>query len=337
MTSLRGDSSSREPLLWVQLLGLAAWPLEALGLLLLLAGGDPGPFPLVERLFCWGLGALLPAVLFWRLPPDPWSLLLLQVPLRGRRERQRRLSGLPFSLGLRLVAAAGSLPLLALVWWADRQGGIAWSLSPLATTPRLLVLLICSPLLALMLWQWHQLVQAIWLLTRPPSLVEASVPLGLEQAQGRRLNLGLPLLLLPPLASPAARAKQPAGRTEPPQSIRDQTPIPVEVQAKAKVQAQAQEPDHADPQAPSAVPEPPTPSSASTPAAGPSQGGADRESSPSAGAPTAAEPAPGAITAAPSTPIETTTTGDGAIAIALAIDEQQPPEDGQGNDLNQQI
>ena len=62
MTSLRGDTSSREPLLWVQLLGLAAWPLEALGLLLLLAGGDPGPFPLVERLFCWGLGAVLPAV-----------------------------------------------------------------------------------------------------------------------------------------------------------------------------------------------------------------------------------------------------------------------------------
>ncbi|MCX5941755.1 MAG: hypothetical protein NTU65_01305, partial [Cyanobacteria bacterium] len=62
MTSLQDAAASREPLLWVQLLGLAAWPLEALGLLLLLAGGDPGPFPLVERLFCWGLGALLPAV-----------------------------------------------------------------------------------------------------------------------------------------------------------------------------------------------------------------------------------------------------------------------------------
>lgn len=209
MTSLRGDFSGREPLLWVQLLGLAAWPLEALGLLVLLAGGDPGPFPLVERLFCWGLGAFLPAFLFWRLPPDPWSLVLVQVPLRGRREWQRRLSALPSSLGLRLGAAAGTLPLLALVWWADRQGGIAWSLSPLATTPRLVVLLICSPLVALMLWQWHQLVQAIWLLSRPPSLVDTTVPLGLDQAQGQHLNLGLPLLLLPLLTSPPARANQP--------------------------------------------------------------------------------------------------------------------------------
>ena len=183
MTSLRGDTSSREPLLWVQLLGLAAWPLEALGLLLLLAGGDPGPFPLVERLFCWGLGAVLPAVLFWRLPPDPSSLLLVQVPLRGRREQQRCLSALNANWVLRVGAAAGTLPLLALVWWADRQGGIAWSLSPLAATPRLLVLLTCSPLLALMLWQWHQVGQAIWLLTRPPSLLDAPLPLGLGQAQ----------------------------------------------------------------------------------------------------------------------------------------------------------
>ena len=272
MTSLRGDTSSREPLLWVQLLGLAAWPLEALGLLLLLAGGDPGPFPLVERLFCWGLGALLPACLFWRLPPDPWSLVLVQVPLRGRRERQRRLSALPSNLGLRLGAAAGTLPLLALVWWADRQGGIAWSLSPLATTPRLVVLLICSPLLALMLWQWHQLVQAIWLLSRPPSLVDATVPLGLEQPQGQHLNLGLPLLLLPLLAIPPAGSNQ---LVEP---------------VAAPEEDLAQAPPHAPISAP-----------------------------------------------APSVGIETTAPGKRALAIPTAIDQQQPPEDRQGSDLDQQI
>jgi len=272
VTSLRGDSSGREPLLWVQLLGLAAWPLEALGLLVLLAGGDPGPFPLLERLFCWGLGALLPACLFWRLPPDPWSLVLVQVPLRGRRERQRRLSALPSNLGLRLGAAAGTLPLLALVWWADRLGGIAWSLSPLATTPRLVVLLICSPLLALMLWQWHQLVQAIWLLSRPLSLVDATVPLGVEQAQGHHLNLGLPLLLLPPLTSPAARANQPV------------EPVP----------APEEDPGPAPPLEPISPP-------------------------------------------ASSVGIETTAPGERALAIPRAIDQQQPPEDGQGGDLDQQI
>ena len=301
MTSLRGDASSREPLLWVQLLGLAAWPLEALGLLLLLAGGDPGPFPLVERLFCWGLGALLPAVLFWRLPPDLWSLLLLQVPLRGRRERQLRLSALQASLGLRLVAAAGTLPLLGLVWWADRQGGIAWSLSPLAATPRLGVLLVCAPLLALMLWQWQQLLQAIWLLTRPTDLLEATAPLSLDQAQGQRLNLGLPLLLLPALTSPAAAAKQPAPRAQPLETAPVPAPTPAPVPASAPALGLAEAAPEAEPS--------PTPAplaeAGRTPRTGPST-----------------------AIAAP---------GDRAAAVPLAIDDQQPPEDGQGSDLNQQV
>ena len=275
MTSLQGAAASREPLLWIQLLGLAAWPLEALGLLLLLAGGDPGPFPLVERLFCWGLGALLPAFLLWRLPPDPWSLVLVQVPLRGRRERQLRLSALPSSLGLRLGAAAGTLPLLALVWWADRQGGIAWSLSPLAATPRLVVLLICSPLLALMLWQWHQLVQAIWLLTRPTSFGDITGPQRMEQTQGQgqRLNLGMPLLLLPPLTSQAAGTNQ---LVEP---VRAPKEDPAQIPSLETISAPAS-----------------------------------------------------------SVPIETTPiAGERAVAIPMTIDEQQPSEDGQGNDLNQQV
>ena len=65
--------------LWC-LLGLAVLPLEAVLLLLVLAGADPGLFPGFERLLTWALGSLGPAVLFWRLPPDLWSLLLLQVP-----------------------------------------------------------------------------------------------------------------------------------------------------------------------------------------------------------------------------------------------------------------
>ena len=275
MTSLQGAAASREPLLWIQLLGLAAWPLEALGLLLLLAGGDPGPFPLVERLFCWGLGALLPAFLLWRLPPDPWSLMLVQVPLRGRRERQLRLSALPSSLGLRLGAAAGTLPLLALVWWADRQGGIAWSLSPLAAAPRLVVLLICSPLLALMLWQWHQLVQAIWLLTRPTSFGDITGPQRREQTQGQgqRLNLGMPLLLLPPLTSQAAGTNQPV------EPVRAPKEDPAQIPSLETISAPAS-----------------------------------------------------------SVPIETTPiAGERAVAIPMTIDEQQPSEDGQGNDLNQQV
>ena len=87
-------SPRSEPLLWLQLLGLAAIPAELLAVVLILAGADPGPVPAIERLLLWALGALLPAVLLWQRPADCWSLLLLQTPARGRREVQRRLSAL---------------------------------------------------------------------------------------------------------------------------------------------------------------------------------------------------------------------------------------------------
>lgn len=196
------NPARREPLLWLQLLGLAALPLEALALLLVLAGSDPGLFPGFERVLAWALGALAPAVLFWRLPPDLWSLLLVQVPLRGRRPDQLRLSALQTALPLKLVAASGSLLLLPLLWWSDAAAGMAWAWSPLNNSPRLVGLLVALPLLALMLWQWQQLVQALWMLTRSAAQVEQTLPLTQSQAAEQRLNLGLPLLVLPPLDLP---------------------------------------------------------------------------------------------------------------------------------------
>lgn len=196
------NPARREPLLWIQLLGLAALPLEALGLLLVLAGADPGLFPGFERVLAWALGAVAPAVLFWRLPPDLWSLLLLQVPLRARRPDQLRLSALQGALPLKLVAASGSLLLLPLLWWSDLAAGMAWAWSPLHASPRLVGLLVALPLLALMLWQWQQLVQVLWLFSRSAEQVEQTLPLSQSQAAELRLNLGLPLLLLPPLELP---------------------------------------------------------------------------------------------------------------------------------------
>jgi hypothetical protein len=63
----------------------------------------------------------------------------------------------------------------------------------------LVVLLLAVPVLALMQWQWAQLMQAIWMQTRPAELVEQTLPLSQEQAAEQRLNLGLPLLLMAPL------------------------------------------------------------------------------------------------------------------------------------------
>ena len=210
------NPARREPLLWLQLLGLAALPLEALLLLMVLAGADPGPLPGFERVLAWALGALAPAVLFWRLPPDLWSLLLLQVPLRGRRPEQLRLSALQTALPLKVLAAAGAALLLPLVWLLDASAGLAWAWSPLSESPRLVVLLVSLPLLTLMLWHWHQLIQTLWLFTRPLALVEETLPLTQAQAAESRLNLGLPLLLLQPLA-----IEKPA-----PQVVRTPEPAP---------------------------------------------------------------------------------------------------------------
>jgi len=204
-----------EPLLWLQLLGVGAIAGESLGLLVILGSVDPGPLPGLERLLIWALGALGPAVLLWQKPADPWSLLLLQAPLRGRRDIQRRLMRLQDQPALRWLPLLGAAVLLPAVWAIDQAGGLATGLSPLASSSRLVVLLLSIPLLALIVWQWQQVWQALWLLSRPPGAILAAEPLTTTEQEQQRLRAGLPLLLLAPLqgASPA-RAAQAVRRPE---------------------------------------------------------------------------------------------------------------------------
>lgn len=231
-----------EALLWIQLLGLAALPLELLLLLVLFAGADPGPVPALERLLVWGLGALLPAVLLWKRPPDLWSLLLVQVPLKGRRPLQQRLSALQAGLGLQLSRAMGAALLLPLTWWADQQAGLATGLSPFGASGRLVVLLISVPLLALMLWQWQQLVQALRLLALDQARVDGTTPLTPAQLEQSRLSLGLPLLLFDPL-----RLDPPAPRVKLPDPVQAQQPEPGGARGDSSPEglAQVEEPEAA--------------------------------------------------------------------------------------------
>ena len=251
------NPARREPLLWLQLLGLAALPLEILLLFLLFAGADPGPFPGFERLLTWAIGALGSAFLFWRLPPDLWSLLILQVPLRGRRPEQFRLSALQTALPLKVVIALGAALLLPLTWWADSHAGMAWAWSPLSSSPRLVVLLLCIPVLALIQWQWAQVIQAIWMLTRPAALVDQTLPLTQVQAAEQRLNAGLPLLLLAPLAfaEPSAPvAPAPQKEQQQPETVAsepEQTASPAETETVVAEESPepAAEPLQAEPEA----------------------------------------------------------------------------------------
>ena len=254
------NPARREPLLWLQLLGLAALPLEILLLFLLFAGADPGPFPGFERLLTWAIGALGSAVLFWRLPPDLWSVLILQVPLRGRRPEQFRLSALQTALPLKVVIALGAALLLPLTWWTDSHAGMAWAWSPLSSSPRLVVLLLCIPVLALIQWQWAQVMQSLWMLTRSSSLVDQTLPLTQIQAAEQRLNAGLPLLLLAPLAfaEPAAPVAPepkatPQYQQEEAEAVTpepEQTDSPAETEAiPAEAPEPAAEPSQADAEA----------------------------------------------------------------------------------------
>jgi len=206
-----------EPLLWLQLIAVGVLPLEALLLLLLLAGSDPGPVPGLERLLCWGLGGLLPALGLWRRPADVWSLLLLQTPVRARRPIQQRLSALQETPVLRVGLVAGSALLLGLLWWCDDHAAIAGPFSPLSASPRLVALLLAAPLLALMLWQWQQLLQSLWLLSRGPGAMDAVAPMLTKDLEARRLCLGLPLLLPDPLPERLPPSRSP-GRAAPPRA-----------------------------------------------------------------------------------------------------------------------
>ena len=184
-----------EPLLWLQLIGLAAMPLELLLVLLLLAGSDPGPFPALERVLIWGMGAVGPAVLLWRQPPDPLSLLLLCTPQRQRSPDQLALTSEPVSLALKLLLASGAALLLPALWWLDTSSVLAHSFALLPGSSRLVSLLAVVPVLALLVWQWQQLVQATNLLIASGDGPATTTGGALEP----RLCLGLPWLRLPGL------------------------------------------------------------------------------------------------------------------------------------------
>lgn len=189
-------SPRNEPLLWLQLVAIGAIPLELQLLRLILAGSDLGPVPSVERLLCWGIAVVAPAVLLWRRPVDWGSLLLVSQPLTERTTWQRKISHCQDNLLLKVVGAAGAVLLLALFWWIDRSSLLIADLSPLRSGHRLQSLLIATPLLAVIFWQWHQLVQSIWLLTRPSMAIEGAIAMSDRQLEDSRFSLGLGLLRL---------------------------------------------------------------------------------------------------------------------------------------------
>ncbi len=192
-----------EPLLWLQCLALGAIPLELLLIRLVLAGADPGPVPGVERFLIWGVGVLAPAVALWRRPADWGSLLFVRQPLASRNSDQLRISASQGGLSSRAAVVIAAVILLPVLWWMDDSAVLASEFSPVSGQSRLVTLLLVSPLLALMVWQGQQLIQAAALLLGSPATVApADSAFRADALATQRTSLGLQLLNLPGLEWP---------------------------------------------------------------------------------------------------------------------------------------
>lgn len=192
-----------EPLLWLQCLALGAIPLELLLIRLVLAGADPGPVPGVERFLIWGVGVLAPAVALWRRPADWGSLLLVRQPLASRNSDQLRISASHGGLSSRVAVVITAVILLPMLWWLDDSAVLASEFSPVSGQSRLVTLLLVSPLLALMVWQVQQLVQAATqLLASGATAAPTDSAFRADAVATQRTSLGLQLLNLPALEWP---------------------------------------------------------------------------------------------------------------------------------------
>ena len=211
--------SRREPLLWLQCLAIGVIPLELLLIRLLLAGADPGPVPIVERLLIWGVGVMAPAITLWKRPADWGSLLLLRLPLASRSSDQLKLSASEGQWGSRSALVGCTVLLLPLLWWLDESAGLIHEFSPLQDSSRLVSLLLTAPLLALLVWQIQQLVQAVLLLVQAPQNDSAAEPWSLDQLRQERTSFGLQVLQFAPLTWPEPPEPTPSPTPEP-------TPVP---------------------------------------------------------------------------------------------------------------
>jgi len=207
--------SRREPLLWLQCLAIGVIPLELLLIRLLLAGADPGPVPMVERLLIWGVGAVAPAIALWQRPADWGSLLLLRCPVASRSSDQLRLSASEGTWGSRSALVGCTALLLPLLWWLDESAGLIHEFSPLQDSSRLVSLLLTAPLLALLIWQVQQLVQALLLLIQVPQNDSTAEAWSVEQLRQQRTSLGLQILQLPALTWPDPPKPTPSPTPEP--------------------------------------------------------------------------------------------------------------------------
>jgi hypothetical protein len=90
--------------------------------------------------------------------------------------------------------------LLPAIWRLDLLSAQMAAIAPLPEASRLVTILLTVPLLAILVWQGQQVIQALWLLSRSHEQLAATPAMTPEGLGRERLSLGLPLLLPDPLS-----------------------------------------------------------------------------------------------------------------------------------------
>ena len=233
----------REPLLWLQCLAIGVIPLELLLIRVLLAGADPGPVPLLERLLLWAVAVLAPAVALWRRPADWGSVLLLRIPTETRTKQQEQLSSHQGGMLNKVVLVVITVGLLPLIWWLDESAGLVQELSPVQDRSRLMTLLLSTPLLALVVWQGQQLVQAIMLLSSGDRSDESTEPWDSQRLKNDCSSFGLQLLRIPLLTWPESSPNEETTPTPEPERIPAHEAVNPENKAEKTDATSGEDPD----------------------------------------------------------------------------------------------
>ena len=140
--------------------------------------------------------------------------MLAPVLMAYGSEEQQQLSASQGGLSSTVAFAIGAAGLLPVIWFLDDSAGLIHELSPVQGSSRLVTLMLCVPLLALIVWQLQQLVQAVILLSSEGS--QPIKPLDSEQLHEERTSFGLQLLRLAPLewTEPSTQSKSDAAATK---------------------------------------------------------------------------------------------------------------------------
>ncbi len=159
-------STSREPILWIQLLAIGTIPLEALLLKIILAGAPLGALVLLQRIIIAFVAIASPTIVLCKRPADWGSLLFCKLPLKSRSVIQHQISSLQSHPFPSAIFGIGGILGIWGFWSIDESSVLLYGISPFQNLPRFLTLLFSIPILLLIIWQWNQLCQSLWLITR---------------------------------------------------------------------------------------------------------------------------------------------------------------------------